>query len=146
MILRMTEGTLRRAIEAGTVTAEQCRRNPDSPTDRRLVYERLVPDPPVGASDSETGDTPPSATEPPEATRSVLDVLAEALAEERVERQRLAVENADLRERTSRAESIAASATATANMLRTEIDLLRARLIRARSVRARPNWWAWWPW
>src|SRR3954454_24494706 len=78
----MTEGTLRRAIRAGTVTAEQRRRNPDSPADQRMVYEVLITDPLDGASDSET-DHPPtqlpaSATEPPEVSTRVLDVLAEA--------------------------------------------------------------------
>jgi hypothetical protein len=140
MILHMTEGTLRRAIKAGTVTAEQRRRNPDSPTDQRMVYEVLVTDPPDGANDSISsrppGQSPTSVTEPPETTTRVLDVLAVALTEERTERQRLAVENADLRERVGRAESMVASAMASASTLQAELDPLRAR----------PGWRAWWPW
>jgi hypothetical protein len=137
MILRMTEGTLRRAIKAGTITAEQRRRNPDSPTDHRMVYEVLVTDPPDDASDSKAvhppGQSPTSATDPPEAATRVLDVLAAALIEEREERQRLAAENADLRERVGRAEAEVASATATANTLQAEVDRLRAR-----------PWWRFW--
>lgn len=140
MILRMSEGTLRRAIRDGTVTAEQRRRNPDSPTDQRMVYEVLIPnppgEPPLADVDSESPIRQTSATDPPAATTRALDVLAAALTEERAERQRLAVENAELRERVGRAEAEVASATASATILQAEIDRLRAR----------PWWRAWWPW
>jgi hypothetical protein len=47
MILRMSEGTLRRAIKDGKVVAEQRRRNPDSQTDLRMVYEVWIVVPPA---------------------------------------------------------------------------------------------------
>lgn len=97
-LLRMSEGTLRRAIEAGTVRAELRRRNPDSPTDNRMVYEVWIPEAPNGATAPESASATEPATEPPDATTRALEVLAEAYAEERAERQRLAVENAELRE------------------------------------------------
>lgn len=131
MILRMSEGTLRRAIRDGTVTAEQRRRNPDSPTDQRMVYEVLITDPPgdppLADVASESPNRQTSATEAPAATTRVLDVLAAALTDERAERQRLAVENAELRERVGRAEAVAAAATASANALQAEVEQLRGR-------------------
>jgi hypothetical protein len=138
MILRMSEGTLRRAIRDGTVTAEQRRRNPDSLTDQRMVYEVLITDPPgeppTADAAPESPNRQPSATDAPAVTTRVLDVLAEALTEERIERQRLAVENAELRERVGRAEAVAASATTTATALQAEIERLHAR-----------SWWRiWW--
>jgi len=140
MLLGMSEGTLRRAIRDGTVVAEQRRRNPDSPTDQRMVYEVFIPDPtgepPVAEAAPESDSRQTSATDPPTSATRVLEVLAAALTEERAERQRLAVENADLRERVGRAEAEATSANSSAEALRAEIERLQAR----------PSWRAWWPW
>jgi hypothetical protein len=139
MTLRMSEGTLRRAIRDGKVVAEQRRRNPDSPTDQRMVYEVLVTDPPASVTDSESAHPPTTSQHPPasaSALSEALSAITDALDAERGERQRLAAENADLRERVGRAEAVAASATATATALQAEIARLQAR----------PSWRAWWPW
>src|SRR5688572_19099738 len=99
MILHMSEGTLRRAIRDGKVTAKQRRRNPDSPTDQRMVYEVFIADPPGELPTADVDSF--RVTQPPTIRHGAargrhggLGVLAVALSEERAERQRLAVENA----------------------------------------------------
>jgi hypothetical protein len=76
MLLRMSEGTLRREIKAGRVTAEKRRRSPDSPTDLREVYEVLVTDTPAPASQSESGQAPDTRQDTPAITERSLEIFS----------------------------------------------------------------------
>jgi hypothetical protein len=97
-ILGLTEGTLRRAIKAGTVQGEQRRRNPDSPSDQRMVYEVLVVDTPGAAAAVAAPIEAASATEPatiaPDATMRALELLETLLRAngETMERQAVKIE------------------------------------------------------
>ena len=136
-ILGMSEGTLRRAIRAGAVVAEQRRRSPDSPTDQRMIYEVFVMQSPASASAIESDQTPPRRQEPPAALSAALAALTSAMDSERTERQTLAAENADLRERVGRAEAAAAAHQARSAELAEEVARLRAE-------RERRRWWRFW--
>jgi hypothetical protein len=105
MILGMTEGTLRRAIRDGKVVAEQRRRNPESATDQRMIYEVLVTDPPAAAMPTESVSANEAAAEPPAATTKALDVLAEMTQAQSRQLIAQAETIADLRERAGRAET-----------------------------------------
>lgn len=124
MIFRMTEGTLRRAIRAGTVTAEQRRRNPDSQTDLRMVYEVLVNDPPASAAPPESNQPPDTNQESPAALLGVLADLT-ATHERLYEAYR---EIADLRERAASAEAAAGHERARADDLAERLAASEARL------------------
>lgn len=144
MILRMSEGTLRRAIKDGKVVAEQRRRNPDSQTDLRMVYEVWIVDPPAPATPIESEQAPAIRQEPPDALMPTLEALV-ATHERLFDAYR---EIADLRGRAAAAESDAKHASARATDLaerlkaaEAERDALRSQLAAASSRR---RWW--WPW
>lgn len=146
-VLGMSEGTLRRAIRDGTITAEQRRRTPGSATDQRMVYEVLVMDPPAPASAYESDQPPPIRQEPPAALSAALGALTAALDSERAERQNLAAEVADLRERAGRAEALAEQRLADKEQYAIDLGEQTERAIRAEAeverLRAR-RWWRWW--
>lgn len=131
--LGLSEGTLRRAIAAGQVKAELRPRNPDSPTDHRMVYEVWLPDapgePPAAAMTPEADHPQTATTSDPAlitaALAPLLEIVAdqsEAIGEERRMVAELHERIAALREQLGRTE--------------TERDTLRAELTRAQ----RP-WW-----
>jgi hypothetical protein len=150
MILRMSEGTLRREIKAGRVTAEKRRRNPDSPTDLREVYEVLVTDPSAVASQSESAQAPDTRHDAPAITERALAILdtvlranaetmdrqaaridqyAEMMRQEMERRVRAEAERDTLRERITDLAQLAAERQA-------ELEELRDR--------ERRPWWKWW--
>jgi hypothetical protein len=121
MILRKSEGTLRREIKAGKVEAAQFPRNPDNPDDKRSVYRVLISDPPESGDPSESDHPPPirqEAPDPAELIRAAIDpyvamnqriaeLYAGAVAELREmseERGRLLTELAQAITRTAKAE------------------------------------------
>jgi hypothetical protein len=153
-ILKMTEGTLRRAIKAGTVQGEQRRRNPDSPTDQRMVYEVLVSDAPAVAAPAAPIEAS-SATEPatiaPDATMRALDIMETLLRANGEAMERQAEQITRLHELVWQAEHDKAAAEARAKTseqtLRDQAETLRATEARAAKLaadlereRGRP-WW-----
>jgi hypothetical protein len=113
MELRMSEGSLRRAIRDGQVLAEQRRRNPDSATDQRMVYEVWIPDatdPPGTDAHSETTQSPDTrqtpATETPAAVIRLIEELGAMVRESREQSVSDLLTIAELRERVGRAEAV----------------------------------------
>jgi hypothetical protein len=129
MILRMSEGTLRRAIKDGTVVAEQRRRNPESTTDLRMVYEVLVSDAPASASLTESA----SASDPPAATTRLLGMLSERDETIRDQSARIA----SLEREAGRLEGQVIAANAERDAARQAAEAARTALERER----RRSWW-----
>jgi hypothetical protein len=140
MILRMSEGTLRREIRAGRIQGEQRRRNPDSPTDQRLIWEVLITDPPETDADSESGQPPPIRQQAPDSERllNFIDALLRANAESMVQQ---AEAIAALREERGRLQAERDSAVARANEVAEQLAAERAR---ADAAEARVRDWKWW--
>jgi hypothetical protein len=128
--LGISDRTLRRRVAAGTIEGEYLPRPQgtvlyvklpeDTAMDTAMPTVSRTPDAAARGNTAADSNTwrepqmadaaiqaalpPPAATEPPALTTRALDVLAEALADEREERQRMAAENAAIRERVGRAE------------------------------------------
>jgi hypothetical protein len=140
MILRMSEGTLRRAIKAGKIRAEKRRRAPESETDFREVYEVLVTDPPASAADSESDHPPPdvaaaitAATDPLVERLQVADERIAALDERNERQAAIVVEQA---QRIGRLEAERNAAEARATQLAEDLAAEREK-----------RRWRWkWPW
>lgn len=128
-ILGTSPSDVLRRIRAGELRAERFER-------RGGTYFRVYLNPPQDApgatpepeSSRETGAAPEPLQDAPAATTAALEILAAALASERDERQRLASENAELRERVGRAEARLEAAE------------------RERERLSRRSMWKWWTW
>lgn len=107
---------IRRQIRAGTLPAETFQRP-------QGTYYRVIVDTPEDAP-STSQEAPDSRQEPPLATQALVD----ALADERVERQRLAAENANMRERVGRAEERTIAADRRADAAERDRTALAERL------------------
>lgn len=136
-ILNMTEGTLRRAIKAGTVQGEQRRRNPDSPTDQRMVYEVLVSDAPGAAAGAAA---PIEAAQSPEPATIASDAITGLLALVADERERSDQLNLDLRVQAQ----VIGRLTAERDVARADLEAARAELARLTEARERRRWWRFW--
>ena len=135
MILRMSEGTLRRAIREGKVVAEQRRRSPDSATDLRMVYEVLVTDPPASASPSESVQAPTTSQEPPEATQALVETITGLVERNAVLSDRLTVAEREAGRAELLAEQLAAERARAADL---------AERLQNAEERARRPWWKRW--
>lgn len=139
-----TETTLRRMIREGRVQAEKRRRNPDSATDFREVYEVFIPDPPADPP----SDPPAPATirhdseseQPPDTRPDIASGLLERLAAmdatiatKDAEIARINAQALTLAERAAHAEALAAERERELERERQETARLRER-----------RWWRWW--
>jgi excisionase family DNA binding protein len=133
--LKVSPSTVRRMIRDGKIAAEREQRPQGE------IVRVLWPATSQAPSDATT-PSGPAATDLPVALSAALGPLTDALASERAERQKLAQENAELRERVGRAES-------DAEHTREALDWTEARRAQAEGelerMRARSFWkpWTW---
>lgn len=136
--LRVSPSTVRRMIRDGKLQAEREQRPqgeivrvlwPAAVADARDVPPPATPAMPAMPSSEPPGSAPTTApaNDLPAALSVALGPLNEALAAERAERQKLAQENAQLRERAARAESDAAHEKQRAADLARQLERERGR-------------------
>lgn len=128
-ILNQTETTLRRMIREGRVTAEKRRRNPDSATDFREVYEVYIPDPPSDPPTSANIRQDCESEHPPDPRPDIASGLLKRLA---AQDALVAVKDAEIARINAEARALAERAA------RAEA---RAEMLAADLERSRRPWW-----
>lgn len=130
--LGTSESDIRRRIKRGALRAESFDRPGGTLLRVLLDPSETTPEAaPATPALSERGQAPDTRQDAPEAAQALtaaLETIAAALADERAERQRLAEENAALRERVGRAETRAEALQAGIEAERAEVRRLLALL------------------
>jgi hypothetical protein len=124
-----SESDIRRRIKRGELHAESISRAGGT-------LLRVLIDAPGAAPASEPTPSKEPTPEPRQDAPALTTRLLEIVAADRETIRAQAETIAELSMRVGRAETHAEAASTRANALQAELDRLRAR----------PSWWAWWPW
>lgn len=134
MILGTSQSDVLRRIRRGELQAESIQR-PGGTMLRVLIEPRQ--DAPGATSEPRQAQEQGHATATSESTLVAVQGLSDALVAERTERQRLAEENADLRERVGRAEAASEAHQTRANLEAQRADLEKQRADQAEAENTR---------